>query len=150
MLAHVVGWPTVALAVVLTVRRAVKNPGEWWRLIGGIGVLLAMLAATVIISLVVPGTQVPGFHLPDLTRTAAPAATPVWPPGGPRAFPGWTRGGPDGTGDRRHALPATGYPGSAAGLSGSPRYPGPSACQTSQRTAAGGQTPSGTAITERD
>jgi hypothetical protein len=75
VLAHVVGWPTVALAVVLTVRRAIKNPGEWWRLIGGIGVLLAMLAATVIISLVVLGTQVPGFHLPDLTRTAAPAAT---------------------------------------------------------------------------
>jgi hypothetical protein len=52
--------------------------------------------------------------------------------------------------DRRPALPATGHPGPAAGLSGSRRYPGPSACQTSQRTADGGQTPSGTAITERD
>ncbi len=75
MLAHVVGWPTVALALVLTVRRAIKNPGEWWRLIGGISVLLGVLAAIVIISVVVLGTQVPGFHLPALTRTAAPAAT---------------------------------------------------------------------------
>jgi hypothetical protein len=38
--------------------------------------------------------------------------------------PSRDNGSRDGTGDRRQALPATGCPGPAAGLSGSRRYPG--------------------------
>jgi hypothetical protein len=68
-------WPVVVLAVVLLFRLAVKRRDTWWRLIAGIGVMLAMLIATLIVCVVVLGTQVPGFRLPVLTWTSAPAAT---------------------------------------------------------------------------
>ncbi len=74
MLPHIT-WPVVVLAVVLLFRLAIKHRDTWWRLIAGIGVMLVMLTATLIVCVVVLGTQVPGFRLPVLTWTPAPAAT---------------------------------------------------------------------------
>lgn len=74
MLAHI-GWPTVALAVVCLIGRAIKKPDEWRRLMGTIVVLVAVVLAAMVICVQVLGMQLPGFNVPAPTRTPAPAVT---------------------------------------------------------------------------
>ena len=73
MLAHI-GWPAVALAVVYLIGRAIKKPDEWWRLMGTIVVLVAVILGAMIVCVQVLGMQLPGFNVPALSRTSAPAA----------------------------------------------------------------------------
>lgn len=74
MLAHI-GWPTVALAVVYLISRAIRDKDQWLRLIGLILVLVVVVVGSVAICVELLSMQVPGFHVPAMTRTAAPAAT---------------------------------------------------------------------------
>lgn len=73
VLAHI-GWPAVALAVVYLIGRAIKKPDEWWRLMGTIVVLVAVILGAMIVCVQVLGMQLPGFNVPALSRTSAPAA----------------------------------------------------------------------------
>ncbi len=82
MLAHI-GWPTVALAVVYLIGRAIKKPDEWRRLMGTIVVLVAVVLGAMVICVQVLGMQLPGFNVPALTRTPTPAATASPQPSAP-------------------------------------------------------------------
>ena len=74
MLAHV-GWPTVGLAIVILIGRAIRDKDQTRRLIGLIVVLMAVVVGSVAICVELLGMQVPGFHVPAMTRAAAPVAT---------------------------------------------------------------------------
>ena len=82
MLAHI-GWPAVALAVVYLIGRAIKKPDEWWRLMGTIVVLVAVILGAMVICVQVLGMQLPGFNVPTLSRTSAPASTASPQPSAP-------------------------------------------------------------------
>ena len=74
MLAHV-GWPTVGLAIVILIGRAIRDKDQTRRLIGLIVVLVAVVVGSVAICVELLGMQVPGFHVAAMTRAAAPVAT---------------------------------------------------------------------------
>ena len=74
MLAHV-GWPTVGLAIVILIGRAIRDKDQTRRLIGLIVVLVAVVVGSVAICVELLGMQVPGFHVAAMTRTVAPVAT---------------------------------------------------------------------------
>lgn len=79
MLAHV-GWPTVGLAIVILIGRAIRDKDQTRRLIGLIVVLVAVVVGSVAICVELLGMQVPGFHVAAMTRAVA-----RWPP--PRPGP---------------------------------------------------------------
>jgi len=74
VLAHV-GWPTVGLAIVILIGRAIRDKDQTRRLIGLIVVLVAVVVGSVAICVELLGMQVPGFHVAAMTRAAAPVAT---------------------------------------------------------------------------
>jgi hypothetical protein len=74
VLAHV-GWPTVGLAVVILIGRAIRDKDQTRRLIGLIVVLVAVVVGSVAICVELFGMQVPGFRVAAMTRAAAPVAT---------------------------------------------------------------------------
>ena len=79
MLAHV-GWPTVGLAIVILIGRAIRDKDQTRRLIGLIVVLVAVVVGSVAICVELLGMQVPGFHVAAMT-----GRRPRWPP--PRPGP---------------------------------------------------------------
>ena len=60
MLAHV-GWPTVGLAIVILIGRAIRDKDQTFRLMGLIVVLVAVVVGSVAICVELLGMQVPGF-----------------------------------------------------------------------------------------
>jgi len=72
VLAHV-GWPTVGLAIVILIGRAIRDKDQTRRLIGLIVVLVAVVVGSVAICVELLGMQVPGFHVAAMTRAARPA-----------------------------------------------------------------------------
>lgn len=91
MLAHV-GWPTVGLAIVMLIGRAIRDKDQTRRLIGLIVVLVAVVVGSVAICVELLGMQVPGFHVAAMTRAAAPVATASPRPAPPcRGQPGSDR-----------------------------------------------------------
>jgi hypothetical protein len=74
VLAHV-GWPTVGLAIVVLIGRAIRDKDQTRRLMGLIVVLVAVVVGSVAICVELLGMQMPGFHIPAMTRAAAPVAT---------------------------------------------------------------------------
>jgi hypothetical protein len=74
VLAHV-GWPTVGLAIVILIGRAIRDKDQTRRLIGLIVVLVAVVVGSVAICVELLGMQVPGFHVAAMTRATAPLAT---------------------------------------------------------------------------
>jgi len=70
-----VGWPTVGLAVVVLIGRAIRDKDQTRRLMGLIVVLVAVVVGSVAICVELLGMQMPGFHIPAMTRAAAPVAT---------------------------------------------------------------------------
>ena len=63
MLAHV-GWPTVGLAIVVLIGRAIRDKDQTRRLMGLIVVLVAVVVGSVAICVELLGMQMPGFHIP--------------------------------------------------------------------------------------
>jgi len=69
------GWPAAVIAAVFLIRSAIKDDDQTRRLITIIVASMATLLVTVTVCVEVLGMQVPGFHVPVTTRTAAPVAT---------------------------------------------------------------------------
>ena len=108
MLAHV-GWPTVGLAIVILIGRAIRDKDQTRRLIGLIVVLVAVVVVvgSVAICVELLGMQVPGFHVAAMTRAAAPVATASPRPAPPVAADPVATASPSG---HCHALPDLAQP----------------------------------------
>ncbi len=106
MLAHV-GWPTVGLAIVILIGRAIRDKDQTRRLIGLIVVLVAVVVGSVAICVELLGMQVPGFHVAAMTRAAAPVATASPRPAPPVAADPVATASPSG---HCHALPDLAQP----------------------------------------
>jgi hypothetical protein len=106
VLAHV-GWPTVGLAIVILIGRAIRDKDQTRRLIGLIVVLVAVVVGSVAICVELLGMQVPGFHVAAMTRAAAPVATASPRPAPPVAADPVATASPSG---HCHALPDLAQP----------------------------------------
>jgi hypothetical protein len=106
VLAHV-GWPTVGLAIVILIGRAIRDKDQTRRLIGPIVVLVAVVVGSVAICVELLGMQVPGFHVAAMTRAAAPVATASPRPAPPVAADPVATASPSG---HCHALPDLAQP----------------------------------------
>ena len=106
MLAHV-GWPTVGLAIVILIGRAIRDKDQTRRLIGLIVVLVAVVVGSVAICVELLGMQAPRFHVAAMTRAAAPVATASPRPAPPVAADPVATASPSG---HCHALPDLAQP----------------------------------------
>ena len=78
MLAHV-GWPTVGLAIVILIGRAIRDKDQTRRLIGLIVVLVAVVVGSVAICVELLGMQVTGFHVAAMAPGGGPGGHRLGP-----------------------------------------------------------------------